>query len=932
MKSNYTFFNPFLSLSLPLLLVLFTLGGFRSAYGQCPPISTLPCGNVQVSLPVSLPFSSSVAGTILDKNGAGTGFTMVDACSGTRLSQDGAPSNSSVPGYDASKLTLSGGRLQLMTSKGIAYLTNNNQINTLGVKVDSRGPLRIETTLVNPFNGTSSQQAGLWFGLSDKTFLKLAVSANKVELRREINDVSSTLAGTSNPDQRITAAIANLNTLTVHLRLVINPASNTAEGFYSTDGVNYLSAGAAYSTKTLSISGMGLTASTAYAGIYASHRNATTSVNYSFEDFNVTQPTAGNTAPVFSPASYSFPVADNGAVGTAIGQLSASDADGDALTYSIIAGNTNGAFAINTSSSAISVAKFLNYHTQSSYALTVRVSDARGLSDDANVLINVTAGTIKPAISAINWSTAASQPYPVSEAQGEVVNGKLYIFGGFDSQKPCCTPTSRAYVFDPVANTWTAIASLPAMNGTSYGGVTHAGFTTDGTDIYFAGGYTSNSTGTAQIFGTKEVWKFIVAENRYVRLPDLPIAISAGQLEYLNGKLYHIAGTNTSRTLDLGNHYVLDLENLAAGWSTLAELPNPRQHAGSTVYEGKIYFIGGQAGHDQNLITKKDVHRYDPTTNSWSKLADLPVPSGANGRGHISSAVTIYGTQIIVMGGEIAHGSPTNMVSAYAPSNNTWANLTPLPANRLSGVAASLGSNLYFTGGSSTSTTYKGTPGGTQQVSSFTLINADTEQPIQTLTNGSTLNLATLPSRNLNIRANTLPATVGSVVFNLSGTQSKTVTESYAPYALFGDNTGMDYNAWTPAVGSYTLMATPYTASGGTGTAGTSLTVNFSVVDQPATTSTTTQTQSISQVKVFPNPILGDAVRIEVLNLNPQEGVKLWLMDMSGRILEVKQITTDEKGNASTILSTTKRLQAGFYLLQIQIRVGQIQRRLMIVN
>ena len=128
----------------------------------------------------------------------------------------------------------------------------------------------------------------------------------------------------------------------------------------------------------------------------------------------------------------------------------------------------------------------------------------------------------------INWGTATSQPYNVNEAQGEVVNGKLYSFGGFDSRKSCCTPTKRAYVYNPVANTWSAIADLPYIpNGANFGGVTHAGITTNGTDIFIAGGYTSNSTGTGQIFGTKQVWKYIVSQNSYTRLPDLPVSIFA---------------------------------------------------------------------------------------------------------------------------------------------------------------------------------------------------------------------------------------------------------------------------------------------------------------------------------------------------------------------------------------------------------------------
>jgi len=324
---------------------------------------------------------------------------------------------------------------------------------------------------------------------------------------------------------------------------------------------------------------------------------------------------------------------------------------------------------------------------------------------------------LSQAFTTITWSTAASQKYPVSEAQGRVVNGKLYSFGGFDSQKSTFTPTKRAYVYNPVTNAWSAIADLPyTPNGAGFGGVTHAGITTDGTDIFIAGGYTSNTAGTGQIFGTKQVWKYIISRNVYTRLPDLPIDIAAGQLEYLAGKLHYIGGTNSARTLDLGNHYVLDLNNLSNGWKTLASLPNPRQHAGSVVYGGKIYFVGGQHHHDAKLVTQKDVHVYNPTSNSWLKLADLPVPSGASGRGHISSAAVVMADRIIVLGGELEHQTSTNMVSAFSPATNSWTNLTPLPKVRYSGTAAVMSGNIYYAGGSKTNTTYKGVPAAVSNI------------------------------------------------------------------------------------------------------------------------------------------------------------------------------------------------------------------------
>lgn len=114
-------------------------------------------------------------------------------------------------------------------------------------------------------------------------------------------------------------------------------------------------------------------------------------------------------------------------------------------------------------------------------------------------------------------------------------------------------------------------------------------------------------------------------------------------------------------------------------------------------------------------------------------------------------------------------------------------------------------------------------------ITSFTLVNADTDTDIQTLTPGMTLTLAALPTANLNIRANTNPATVGSVAFDLSGAQNFSAIENQAPYALYSDLNG-DYSPWTPVSGTYTLTATTFDAAQGGGTQGSGLTVSFVVV------------------------------------------------------------------------------------------------------
>ncbi|WP_158267430.1 PKD domain-containing protein [Adhaeribacter arboris] len=122
-----------------------------------------------------------------------------------------------------------------------------------------------------------------------------------------------------------------------------------------------------------------------------------------------------------------------------------------------------------------------------------------------------------------------------------------------------------------------------------------------------------------------------------------------------------------------------------------------------------------------------------------------------------------------------------------------------------------------------------------QQVDSFTLVNADTEQDIQTLASGSTLNLATLPTRNLNIRANTSTNSLDSVVFHLSGADTLHIGERNAPYILFGA-VGTNYNAWIPILGNYSLTGTTYSTTSDSDTVGTPLVVSFTVIDQPTST------------------------------------------------------------------------------------------------
>ena len=360
------------------------------------------------------------------------------------------------------------------------------------------------------------------------------------------------------------------------------------------------------------------------------------------------------------------------------------------------------------------------YSAAGDYDVTLTVDDGRGESSVQKK--TVTVGETAPAFTQLTWQSVAPQPYKVAEAQGEVVNNKLYVFGGFDSTKGCCTPTARAQVYDATADRWTSLADMPPMNGTGNGGVTHAGMATDGEDIYFAGGYTSNNAGDFQIFGTPEAWKYDVSEDSYSRLPNLPETPesgpnnrhSAGQMEYLDGKLHFFGGTSADRKSDVTYHFVLDIESGATSWTRAAQLPAPRNHLGSAVLNGKIYAIGGQVGHDNGLTTHNDVYVYNPSTDAWTTAQNLPKPLS-----HISNSSFTMNGRILVVGGEKDHLDAERDVYAYSPETDTWTSLTELPVALQSMVSGVLDGNIYVAGGSGgrdgdvsgfQAKTYKGVP------------------------------------------------------------------------------------------------------------------------------------------------------------------------------------------------------------------------------
>jgi non-specific serine/threonine protein kinase len=88
------------------------------------------------------------------------------------------------------------------------------------------------------------------------------------------------------------------------------------------------------------------------------------------------------------------------------------------------------------------------------------------------------------------------------------------------------------------------------------------------------------------------------------------------------------------------------------------------------------------------------LERYDPATDTWTKLKAMPKAVGSVGAAYV-------GGQVIAVGGE-GTTSVSNAVQAYDVKSQTWSQLTPLPTGRHGVAVTALKNSLYAIGGATT--------------------------------------------------------------------------------------------------------------------------------------------------------------------------------------------------------------------------------------
>jgi len=280
------------------------------------------------------------------------------------------------------------------------------------------------------------------------------------------------------------------------------------------------------------------------------------------------------------------------------------------------------------------------------------------------------AGELDPMLN-IEWREGPEYPLGIQEAAMGIVDGKLVAAGGFTRHAKDVVElhpdafggaangfTSIAFALDPddEAAGWQRIPDVPGPPRQG------AGMVVVGDALYAMGGfnYTQPRTHvqTCRLTRRDGQWRWETL------LCELPWPATEGSAVAIGERIYYTAAAdmfvapgqeNADFHSEAGRNgdpvgqalLMLDTTDLKAGWQRLADCPGtPRFDAGVAAAGGRLYLLGGifapvdRAGGPaySNVI---DSWVYDPATDTWSQLPDMP--HGANRR-----AVT-YGDRYVIL-------------------------------------------------------------------------------------------------------------------------------------------------------------------------------------------------------------------------------------------------------------------------------------------
>ena len=206
-----------------------------------------------------------------------------------------------------------------------------------------------------------------------------------------------------------------------------------------------------------------------------------------------------------------------------------------------------------------------------------------------------------------------------------------------------------------------------------------------GNTIYVIGGFD----------GVGRVEAYDIPTNEWTTVANLPQARNHIGAAAIGGFVYSVGGFVGNGFTPADEVYRYDPERDV--WREVTSLPTRRGALAVAAVEGLLYAVGGDGFESPEDTTRSNVTRhdvYDPETDEWTELPPLP-----SARNHLAAAG--FDGRLYVVGGRFDGGGSNNSAALerYDPSTQQWQSLAPMPTARSGLAAAVLNGRLVVVGG-----------------------------------------------------------------------------------------------------------------------------------------------------------------------------------------------------------------------------------------
>ncbi len=287
------------------------------------------------------------------------------------------------------------------------------------------------------------------------------------------------------------------------------------------------------------------------------------------------------------------------------------------------------------------------------------------------------------------WTSETSLPFAVQEIYPTAHAGKIHIAGGLLGMDGRVIGVSERHdAWDPKTGSTTQLAPIPSARHHPQL-VSHAG------KLYLLGGFKTEPNAVNWIM-TNDTFIHDDANDTWSALAPAPEAHGESVATVLNGHIHIVGGRRNTKETNLSygdhtdstTHMIFDPANNT--WAYAAPALTARNSATGASINGLWHVVGGRSLTGGGM----DTHEvYDPTEDRWYTAAPVPTGIGAGG-----NACGILDNKIYVFGGETRTEVHPELC-CYDPTTDTWEIVGEMPTPRHGLGGITLNNTVYAVGG-----------------------------------------------------------------------------------------------------------------------------------------------------------------------------------------------------------------------------------------